>query len=91
MAFTADTLLAAMRTVRTLQEPPAPASPTALKDLSERLFPESRNRSKRIHKKLGKRSAASFARCDDVVYRWDHLHTQPCAPSSRQTCEPLRR
>jgi hypothetical protein len=65
MALTVDTLLAAVRTVRGLPGPPTfriVFSPTALKDSSKRLSPERRNRSKRIHKKLGKRSAATFAR-----------------------------
>jgi hypothetical protein len=89
MTLTVNTLLAATRTVHTLQGPPAPASsshPTVLKDLSERLFPESHNRSKRIHEKPGKRSAA---RCR-VVSAEPSMHTQPWPPAAQLKAATVR-
>ncbi|WP_027578520.1 hypothetical protein [Bradyrhizobium sp. Ai1a-2] len=59
--LTIQKIMDAMRSVR-----PAPAAPrvlfttSALKETTERLFPASRHRSRRIHKKLVKRFGGEF-------------------------------
>jgi hypothetical protein len=61
--LTIDTLYAAMdKGSRLVMLPPSNiiVSEHALKDSDERLFPESKNRSRRIHKKLVKRFGGVF-------------------------------
>lgn len=61
--LTIDTLYAAMDKVNSLPKlPPLHifVSEHALKDSDQRLFPESKNRSRRIHKKLVKRFGGVF-------------------------------
>lgn len=52
-------------------------SPHALKDSDVRLFPESKNRSKRIHKKLVKRFGGEFKKVPAIWQIEDRLVVHP--------------
>lgn len=52
-------------------------TPLALKDGDERLFPESKNRSKRIHKKLVKRFGGEFKKVPAIYRMGDSLLAHP--------------
>lgn len=71
MAMTVDKLMDAMRLLKEMQAQPPRAAPpfsgvqvicdpNALAETTERTFPISRNRSRRIHKKLVKRFGGEF-------------------------------
>lgn len=69
--LTIDALYAAMDKVRSLPKlPPSNiiVSEHALKDSDQRLFPESKNRSRRVHKKLVKRFGGEFRKVP-CIYR----------------------
>lgn len=61
-------------------------TPTVLKDTAERLFPESKNRSKRIHKKLVKRHGGEFRRAPAM---WNVNGVIYAHPAFRQEIERL--
>lgn len=52
-------------------------SPYALKDTDERLFPVSKNRSRRIHKKLIKRFGGEFRKVPAIYQTPDGLIMHP--------------
>lgn len=62
---------------------PAPAmpriivTPLAIKDTDERLFPASRNRSRRIHKKLVKRFGGEFQKVPCIIEIGDTMYVHP--------------
>lgn len=60
----------------------------AMETTKERLFPESRHRSKRIHKKLVKRFGGEFRR---VPAMWRHGNTIYAHPSLRAKVEATLR
>ncbi|MBR0945246.1 MULTISPECIES: hypothetical protein [Bradyrhizobium] len=52
-------------------------TPNAIKDTDERLFPASRNRSPRIHKKLVKRFGGEFRKVPCVIQIGDKMYVHP--------------
>lgn len=52
-------------------------TPDVLKDTDERLFPQSRNRSRRIHKKLVKRFGGEFRKVPCIVEIGDTMYVHP--------------
>jgi hypothetical protein len=89
--MTADTLIAAMREMKSLTAtPPVRASLRltyshhALKETTERLFPASKHRSKRIYKKLIKRFGGEFRRQPAI---WQIGDTIVAHPSFRSQLE----
>jgi len=77
MTLTVQSLMATMKRVEAMRPEPQPRvvfTPYALKDTDQRLFPASRNRSKRIEKKLIKRHGGIYRkqpcmwRVADVIY-----------------------
>ena len=68
-------------------------SDLALKDSDERLFPQSRHRSRRIHKKLVKRFGGEFRKVP-CVWRMEGkilMHPTLYAELQQQTAERLQR
>ncbi len=84
-SFTIEKLYEAMRLVREIEDrTPMAFGPTqiiqsayCLKDTTERLFPTSKNRSKRIHKKLVKRHGGEFRKQPAVFRTKDGLICHP--------------
>ena len=80
-AFTNDTLRQAMARLDALGLRPAPirifVSGCALKESDERLFPASKNRSRRIHKKLLKRFGGEFRKVPCIFKTPQGLITHP--------------
>jgi hypothetical protein len=83
--LTVDKLKAAMSELSGLRPPPRTEivlSVHALETTTERLFPESKNRSKRIHKKLVKRFGGEFHkrlamwRLGDTIYAHPSFRSQ---------------
>lgn len=81
MTLTIDKMLAAMREMKAM-EPVRPRlrieySHMALKETTERLFPESKNRSKRILKKLLKRHGGMYRKQPVMIRLGDTIYAHP--------------
>ncbi|WP_143199121.1 hypothetical protein [Bradyrhizobium sp. NAS80.1] len=76
--LTIDKVLNAAKLVKAAPAlPQFVVAPNALKDTEERLFPESRNRSRRIHKKLVKRFGGEFRKVPCIVQVGDTYYVHP--------------
>jgi hypothetical protein len=77
-AFTMDKLNAVVRLVRSVPRfPTISVTPSALVETEERLFPVSRHRSRRIHKKLVKRHGGVFRMKPGAFQVGDQIFMHP--------------
>lgn len=76
--LTVSKLLDAAKLIKTVPVlPQIIVTPSALKITDERLFPASRNRSRRIHKKLVKRFGGEFRTVPGIIEIGDKMYVHP--------------
>lgn len=93
MTLTVEKLMATMREVQAKSLPPQPHiifTTSALKETTDRIFPASKHRSKRVRKKLIKRHGGEYRKTPAVWRVGDKVYAHPALMAQFENAFPLR-